>query len=138
MKVCSSCGLSKPLSDFYKWKLGKDGYRAACKCCSNSQNKASILKDRTASRRTKKKYVSINGKAPAKEYRHQNMPKYKAHGAVSSALRNGSLVRKVCECCGNPKAVAHHDDYSKPLSVRWLCPVHHMEWHALNGEALNG
>lgn len=26
---------------------------------------------------------------------------------------------------------AHHDDYSKPLEVRWLCPSHH-KLHHLN------
>jgi len=23
------------------------------------------------------------------------------------------------------------------LNVRWLCPVHHSEWHKLNGDGLN-
>lgn len=31
---------------------------------------------------------------------------------------------------------AHHDDYSKPFNVRWLCPQHHREWHK-NNEAKN-
>jgi ribosomal protein S27AE len=35
---------------------------------------------------------------------------------------------KVCSKCG-AKAQAHHDDYKKPLDVRWLCPKHHGEHH---------
>jgi ribosomal protein S27AE len=30
-----------------------------------------------------------------------------------------------CENCGAPDAHAHHDDYSQPLDVRWLCRACH-------------
>ena len=30
-----------------------------------------------------------------------------------------------------------HDDYAKPLSVRWLCGKCHTAWHQENGEGLN-
>ena len=42
-----------------------------------------------------------------------------------------------CEICGKEKTHAHHDDYDKPLNVRWLCAEHHRQWHAKYGEALN-
>jgi hypothetical protein len=35
-----------------------------------------------------------------------------------------------CKNCGSVIGVhAHHDDYSKPLDVMWLCPLHHKERH---------
>jgi hypothetical protein len=49
--------------------------------------------------------------------------------SVRNALVKGSLVRGVCEVCGVPKVEAHHEDYNKPLKVRWLCRKHHREWH---------
>ncbi|EEE04594.1 gene 26 protein [Burkholderia multivorans CGD2M] len=48
------------------------------------------------------------------------------------------MSRKPCEVCGAEKADAHHDDYSKPLEIQWLCHSHHMLRHAMlraRGEA---
>ncbi len=42
--------------------------------------------------------------------------------------RRGLLKRKPCEVCGTwDNLERHHDDYSKPLEVRWLCRTHHLE-----------
>jgi hypothetical protein len=49
--------------------------------------------------------------------------------AVQRGVRNGRLKRLPCEKCGILKTEAHHDDYSKPLDVRWLCRAHHAELH---------
>ena len=48
---------------------------------------------------------------------------------VAKALKSGALVRQSCEVCGAKKVDAHHDDYSKPLDVRWLCRRHHLQHH---------
>jgi hypothetical protein len=45
------------------------------------------------------------------------------------AFKLGNLVRKRCEICGRENAQAHHDDYSKPLEVRFLCGLHHRRFH---------
>lgn len=55
--------------------------------------------------------------------------KRKARNAVNNALRDGKLKRGPCEVCGSKKVTAHHEDYSKPLQVRWLCPLHHAAEH---------
>ena len=36
--------------------------------------------------------------------------------------------RQPCEVCG-AQADAHHEDYYKPLEVKWLCPLHHRRLH---------
>jgi hypothetical protein len=52
---------------------------------------------------------------------------------VAYALRSGRLHRQPCEVCSSERVQAHHDDYSKPLEVRWLCRPHHQKHH--HGEA---
>jgi len=55
----------------------------------------------------------------------------KARGAAQAALKSGRLTRKPCEACGGPeKAHMHHEDYSKPLKVKWLCRRCHVAEHA--------
>ena len=51
-----------------------------------------------------------------------------------TAIKRGVLVNpKVCSECGSTTHVSgHHDDYSKPLSVRWLCHKCHFQWHEAN------
>ena len=62
-------------------------------------------------------------------WRRQNPEKYLAHVAVQRALANGDLAKGNCEICGDPTVDAHHDDYRKPLEVRWLCRRHHTRVH---------
>lgn len=69
-----------------------------------------------------------------RSYMERNPLKRTAHLAASNAIRDGRLIRQPCEVCGG-KAQAHHDDYSKPLDVRWLCTKHHAEWHKHNTPA---
>lgn len=83
-------------------------------------------KGKSAAKAAKEKYIANNGK------------KRRAHNAVSNALRDGKLTRKSCEVCGEVKTNGHHDDYDKPLDVRWLCDTHHNLWHKLNGPGKNG
>ncbi len=66
----------------------------------------------------------------------------RSHNAVTSALREGKLIPGPCEheadgvCKG--RIEAHHDDYTKPLDVRWLCKRHHMRFHAENPQPDGG
>lgn len=58
----------------------------------------------------------------------RNPEKAKAHRAIEYAVTSGKLQRAPCVICG-AKAQAHHEDYSKPLRVIWLCHSHHVERH---------
>lgn len=57
------------------------------------------------------------------------LEKKHARASVNRALKTGRIQRKPCEECGSPISQAHHSDYSKPLSVVWLCSTHHAEEH---------
>lgn len=64
-----------------------------------------------------------------------------AQTMVEVAIKQGVMERKsVCEECGSSgrfkngrnQVQAHHDDYNKPLDVRWLCQKCHHKWHKTN------
>src|ERR1017187_6287210 len=57
-----------------------------------------------------------------------NNDKFKAQKLVRVAVLRGELsVPDQCEKCGKTSRLeAHHDDYSKPLAVRWLCKACHV------------
>ena len=138
MKKCFKCGEEKPLSEFYKHSQMADGHVNKCKPCNkrdvreNRLNKIDYYRsyDRSRGYRVKPEYV--------KEYRKNYPLKYKATTMVNNAIRDKKLFRQPCEVCGATRRThAHHDDYAKPLNVRWLCPVHHKKWHTENGEGLN-
>lgn len=149
MKECFKCKEVKPYADFYKHKKMTDGYLGKCKSCTKSDvhknreenieriraydrnrpNKIDRAKQSSEYHKTKKgKEVSLKS---LREYRMKNPLRYKANCAVSNALRDGRLFRPLfCEKCGvSCKPQGHHDDYTKPLSVRWLCFSCHNEFH---------
>lgn len=65
----------------------------------------------------------------------------RAHKRVYAAVRAGRLERPDrCQGCGLEKRLhAHHDDYSKPLKVRWLCgSCHRLAHRALDSRSVPG
>lgn len=73
--------------------------------------------------------------AAKQAWTERNPEKRKAQYSVSNAIRDGKLIKQPCEVCSTTVNVqAHHDDYSKPLDVRWLCIPHHAEHHNIERE----
>jgi hypothetical protein len=77
------------------------------------------------------------------KYREMNPEKYKAHTAVHNAVRDGRLEKPDrCAHCHTAEVSihGHHEDYSKPLDVVWLCAPCHRQLHAFKdtiAKALN-
>lgn len=68
-------------------------------------------------------------------YRAINPEKTRARAVFGKRVQRGTIVRQPCEVCGDPKSHGHHDDYSKPFDVVWLCSRHHGERHRKLAEA---
>jgi hypothetical protein len=54
----------------------------------------------------------------------------RARRKVAYAVKHGHLVKLPCERCGAAESNGHHEDYSKPLVVIWLCRACHDAEHA--------
>lgn len=63
-------------------------------------------------------------------YYEKNPEKLRAHYEVKYAVRIGRLTKQPCAVCGASDVHAHHEDYSRPFDVVWLCPLHHIARHA--------
>ena len=140
-KECFKCGETKPLACFYKHKQMADGHLNKCKDC----NKKDVRENRKRNIDYYREYDRARGARQTSEYhrsyRNEFPMKYAAHNWVSNAVRDGRLKKpSKCEECGhdNNRIHGHHDDYGKPMIVRWLCPACHKAWHDKNGEAPNG
>ena len=59
----------------------------------------------------------------------KNTEKNRARAQVKMQVRRGTMTRGVCRDRGAQKTEGHHEDYSKPLEVVWLCLKCHREVH---------
>ena len=137
-KKCFKCEKVKSLSEFYKHSGMKDGHLNKCKSCT----KKDAIENRNNKIDYYREYDRKRGCRQNKEYhmawRRKFPNKNKAHVIVASAMKSCKLFKEPCEECGTDENIhAHHDDYLKPLNVRWLCAAHHSQWHKKHGAGLN-
>lgn len=68
---------------------------------------------------------------PNQKWRNDNRDKCAAHWLVQSAIEQGRLLKQPCSECGATGRIhAHHEDYTKPLDIIWLCGKCHNILHA--------
>lgn len=157
MKKCFKCQADKPLDDFYRHKMMADGHLNKCKVCARSDvdkyRSENIDKIRAFDRerglsenrlRLNRARYEKNKHDPAfkerqrakgKRDRLDNPLQRAARVIVGHAIRDRRLLRQPCEICGSEERIeAHHDDYTQPLQVRWLCRLHHIEHHKAERE----
>ena len=120
MKRCSRCREVKPVEEFFRNAARHDGLTSYCKVC---------FPEHAAYKRGQKSPRFKDNKARYLRERRKTDPEFARKGIVrrftNDAIALGILVRLPCAACGDPKTVAHHTDYTKPLEVQWLCKAHH-------------
>ena len=110
-RICPRCGSEK------MFVLRSD------KKCKRTASCYSCVRERSKKWREKNRERSRTSNRLSAEQRY-------AHKKVENAIKRGALQRRPCEWCGTTLRVeAHHEDYTKPLDVMWLCPVHHRQRH---------
>lgn len=129
-KRCRKCELQKPLYEFAVNMIrGAERRWPYCKPCEIA---------RLADRREKGLHLEKTRRHVAK-YRERYPEKDAANRIFGAAIRSGKIIRPdTCEVCGTkpapnrlgrPTIQGHHDDYSKPLEVRWFCHPCHIQHH---------
>ncbi len=99
--MCSKC--DNPLEEN---RIGKQRYCRDCQAASMRLN------------RPKHSELSVEQKLKAN-----------ARSYLNVYLKRGKIKKQPCCVCGHVKTEAHHEDYSKPLIVKWYCRKHHLELH---------
>jgi hypothetical protein len=125
-KTCKACGRTLPTDEFYP--------RAAkCKPCTCLAVRANYELNRERyAEYERERSLRPERRTAVLEYqrtrRAAHPEKERARRLIGYSIRSGKIERKPCEVCG-ARAEAHHEDYSRPLDVRWLCFRHHREAH---------
>lgn len=136
-KECRGCLQALPLESFYKHGRMLDGRLNYCRQCVKdrvSQHRQDNLEKVRAYDRTRGTKPERRQQLARLSERYMQDPvRRKAIRITWGAIRRGRLVRPdVCSACGETcKPEGHHDDYSEPLEVRWLCKPCHCRHHRL-------
>lgn len=135
MRKCPVCKETKSRDEFYKRRDSHDGLSVYCKACSKKKSMDHYHKNKK--RRTKltefyhSRYLE-RIRAPRRRTYFEKYPERSyANQAVKYAILRGDMERP-CECnsCGvGCFPDGHHDDYGKPLDVKWLCKSCHKTLH---------
>jgi len=135
IKVCYSPKCRKCLNEYVRLKnpqnkekkkawIEKNKEKIKLKVHENYlKNREKVLERTTKWRKeNKEKFKRI-----WKDSNEKNLNKRKARKIVDYHLRKGNLKKpESCSICNNNFNIqAHHDDYSFPLNIRWLCSQCH-------------
>jgi hypothetical protein len=111
---CKKCKTTEGYLTVASTRIRKDGSRYKqyiCRSCNAKKKRIEIQRNGAAQRRADK---ASRAKYPEK--------------LKARILARKHIPLQPCEMCGE-KGQRHHEDYSKPLEVRFLCAFHHKQLH---------
>lgn len=133
-RLCCKCRKVLPVSEFSANRKKRDGLQYACRGCLSAELSRRYRDDLEVSRARRRAYFASHPETAARATAKQRQSPYKhaAHQSVARAVKRGQLAKPTaCSRCDDTYRVeAHHDDYSKPLDVMWLCTACHRVRHA--------
>jgi hypothetical protein len=124
---CTKCGKWLPREQFYTDVRLKDGrfggLRGPCKECYKGWHQKVYMQR-----------LEVQTKERARSLVRGKTLEAKCRNIVSEAIQSGKLVRpNFCPVCGvsnkEKRIEAHHDDYFRPLEVKWMCSQCHTDYH---------
>jgi hypothetical protein len=140
-KFCAACDKMLPVAAFYPDKNTLSGLGSRCAECARKKARERYYREHDkvmaaeALRRKKPEHREKN-----RVYRKQSDVRHpqraKARQLLNNAVRDGRIERLPCHKCGDPKSQGHHEDYSKPLDVEWICAPCHAKEHRTSPEGL--
>lgn len=128
-------------SDFYKDKHQSSGIHPHCKSCHNERRRMWQQQNRKKLIEYVKKNKELHPEKYSKlkvernrKYILANPTRHNVRRLAWFKMKKGILVPDSCCVCKTlykkeVKAQMHHNDYSKPLEIIWMCPTHHKAWH---------
>lgn len=137
-KTCSRCKSILDISEFGKNRNRQDGIADRCLVCKRTLSANHRLKYAHTQKyrdRMSAAYQRWRKRHPGRKLEHvqASQKKYPEHHktrqAFTRAVFEGLIERKPCIVCASLNANGHHEDYSKPFDVIWLCTLHHGRRH---------
>ncbi len=152
MRVCSKCKKLREECEFWKRNNRKSGLNSECKECAKERrtkayrenkedfrekrkiyyrkNRDKLCAGQVESQKDNKRYRKYQNKRLI-EKRKGNDQKFLARQIVHIALKGKMIIKpEVCtQCMSREKIEAHHEDYSKPLEILWVCYECHRAIH---------
>jgi hypothetical protein len=141
-KTCFKCGETKPLDSFYKHPMMADGRLGKCAECT----RADVRANRAARVEYYQAYDRNRNRDPQRIFERKERERDKsapprpeaspikraARTALGNAVRDGRLKKPPeCEICAvsDDRLHGHHEDYTRPLDVIWVCAACHAFIH---------
>ena len=115
-KVCTKCNRELPLNMFAKYTRRNHTHYSSCKECKakyRQENKRKLYDNASKVRLSTEEYKI----------------KARAWNKIHYAIKVGKILKpSQCSICGGFDNIqAHHNDYSKPYEVQWVCQSCHSQ-----------